>query len=72
LKRLLLIFNGHYERFREVGFSGLAVMISQKLYKPEGVVEVIQGNENFRGKISGITDQGTILIETPEKMVEVV
>lgn len=72
LKRLLLIFNGHYERFREVGFSGLAAMISQKLYKPEGVVEVIQGNENFRGKISGITDQGTILIETPEKMVEVV
>jgi biotin-(acetyl-CoA carboxylase) ligase len=35
-------------------------------------VQVIQGNGTFRGKISGITDQGTILIETPEKIVEVI
>lgn len=72
LKKLLLIFNGHYERFGEVGFSGLVEKISERLYKPDELVKVIQGNETFRGKISGITDQGTILIETPEKIVEVV
>jgi len=72
LKKLLLIFREHYERFREVGFSGLVGMISERLYKPEGLVQVIQGNETFMGKISGITEQGTILIETPEKLVEVV
>lgn len=72
LKRLLLIFKGYFEKFRETGFSGLVEKISQRLYKPEGLVQVIQGNGTFRGKISGITDQGTILIETPEKIVEVI
>lgn len=72
LKKLLLNFTGYYERFGEAGFSGLLEMISERLYRPEGLVQVIQGNETFRGRISGITDQGTILIETPEKMVEVV
>lgn len=72
LKKLLLTFNAQYERFGEAGFSGLVEKISQRLYKPDGLVQVIQGNEIFRGKISGITDQGTILIETPEKIVEVV
>jgi len=72
LKKLLLIFKGQFDKFVELGFCGLVEEISQRLYKPDGLVQVIQGNETFSGKISGITDQGTILIETPEKTVEVV
>jgi len=72
LKKLLLIFKEQFDKFVELGFCGLVEEISQRLYKPDGLVQVIQGNETFNGKISGITDQGTILIETPEKTVEVV
>ena len=39
-------------------------MISQRLYKPEETVQIIQGNESFEGRISGITEAGTVLIET--------
>lgn len=72
LNNLLSIFKGYYERFVRLGFGELLGMISDRLYKPKEPVQVIQGNETFRGRVSGITDHGTILIETSKGMVEVI
>ncbi|HEX3020314.1 MAG TPA: biotin--[acetyl-CoA-carboxylase] ligase [Chitinispirillaceae bacterium] len=72
LEKLLSIFKGHFERFMESGFGDLVGMISDRLYKPEAMVQVFQGTDTFMGRISGITEQGTILIETQTGIVEMI
>ncbi|NLE03021.1 MAG: biotin--[acetyl-CoA-carboxylase] ligase [Fibrobacter sp.] len=72
LQRLLYHFGRCFNQFIESGFNGLVSMISQRLYKPEETVQIIQGNESFEGRISGITEAGTVLIETNNGIIEVI
>jgi len=72
LDTLLSVFSGVYSRFVQYGFGDLVGMISKRLYKPDGLVQVIQGNDVFEGSVFGITERGTVLIETQTGVVEVV
>lgn len=72
LEKLLSVFKGCFQRFVSSGFGDLVGMISDRLYKPDSLVQVIQGNDIFEGRIFGITERGTILVETKTGTVEVI
>lgn len=72
LENLLKHFSFNHQLFLNSGFSSLSLQISKRLYNPDQSVQVIQGNDTFIGKIRGITENGTLLIETDNGIQELI
>ncbi len=72
LEKLLKHFADHFSGFVNYGFQHLALMISDRLYKPDQTIQIIQGNDIYIGKIQGITERGTVLIKTDTGVEELI
>jgi BirA family biotin operon repressor/biotin-[acetyl-CoA-carboxylase] ligase len=72
LLNLLQHFALNHISFLKHGFSSLSLQISEKLYNQDMPVQILQGNDTFAGTIRGITENGTLLIETSNGIRELV
>jgi BirA family biotin operon repressor/biotin-[acetyl-CoA-carboxylase] ligase len=72
LENLLKHFSFTHALFLNSGFRKLSQQISKKLYNPDQSVQIIQGNETLIAKIQGITENGTLLIETVNGIQELI